>query len=102
VLKLFVLIEELDRNMAIFFLQDGCATLVEGLDLVNDCGAKLVKDWDVEAAAGVVGGLCEMTPPYEARSLCMRLPKAAQKTRRRISISSSVRCRRLLREVTST
>ena len=44
VLKLFVLVEELDRNMAIFFLQNGCATLVEGLDLVNDCGLELVKN----------------------------------------------------------
>jgi hypothetical protein len=36
VLKLFVLVEELDRNVAILFLQDGCATLVQGLDLVDD------------------------------------------------------------------
>lgn len=35
-LKLFVLVEKLDRNVAIFFLQDGCATLVQGLDLVDD------------------------------------------------------------------
>lgn len=37
VLKLFVLVEKLDRNVAIFFLQDCCATLVQRLDLVDDC-----------------------------------------------------------------
>jgi hypothetical protein len=36
VLKLLVLVEKLDWNVAIFFLQDGCATLIEGLDLVDD------------------------------------------------------------------
>lgn len=36
VLKLFVLVKEFDRNVAIFFLQDGCPTLVQRLDLVDD------------------------------------------------------------------
>ena len=43
-LKLFVLVEEFDRNVAIFFLQDGCATLIEGLDLVDDYVKKSAKD----------------------------------------------------------
>jgi hypothetical protein len=40
VFKLFVFIEELDGNVAVGFLQDRCATLVQGLNLVNDCMGK--------------------------------------------------------------
>lgn len=36
VFKLFVLVEKLDRNVAIFFLQDCCAALIQGLYLVDD------------------------------------------------------------------
>jgi hypothetical protein len=36
VLKFFVLIEKLDRNMTICFLKYCCAALVQGLDLVDD------------------------------------------------------------------
>lgn len=37
VFKLFVLVKELDRNVAIFFLQDGCPALIQRLNLVDDC-----------------------------------------------------------------
>jgi hypothetical protein len=36
VLKFFVLIEKLDRNMTVCFLKYCCAALVQGLDLVDD------------------------------------------------------------------
>jgi hypothetical protein len=36
VLKLFVLVEKLDRDMTVCFLEYRCAALVEGLYLVDD------------------------------------------------------------------
>jgi hypothetical protein len=36
VLELFVLVEKLDRNMTVCFLEYRCAALVKGLDLVDD------------------------------------------------------------------
>jgi hypothetical protein len=36
VLKLFVLVEEFDRDMTVCFLEYRCAALVEGLYLVDD------------------------------------------------------------------
>jgi hypothetical protein len=66
VLKLFVLVEEFDRNMAVFFLQDSCATLVQRLDFVDDYVTK-------SAVAMVHGsqylrafGSGEATPPDQA------------------------------------
>jgi len=40
VFELFVLVEEFDGDMAVGFLQDSRPPLVEGLDLVDDCGAQ--------------------------------------------------------------
>lgn len=64
-LKLFVLVEKLDRNVTIFFLQDGCATLVQGLDFVDDYFAKSARDTVMrEFSPMLVSG--EVTPPNQA------------------------------------
>jgi hypothetical protein len=39
VLEFLILVQELDGDMAVGFLQDCCSTLVKGLDLVDDCMA---------------------------------------------------------------
>ena len=37
VFEFFILVQEFDGDVAVGFLQHRCSTLVEGLDLVDDC-----------------------------------------------------------------
>lgn len=65
-LKLFVLVEEFDRNMAVFFLQDGCATLVQRLDLVDDYVTKSAVAMVHRSQYVRAFGSSEATPPNQA------------------------------------
>jgi len=81
VFKLFIFIEELDRNVAICFLQDRRAALIQGLDLVDDCMVKSAKKLVVVVDCLWVGGdfnqlsmaspssLTESSPEYAAADL---------------------------------
>jgi hypothetical protein len=99
VLKFFVLVEKFDGNMTVCFLKYCRAALVQGLNLVDDYIAQSV-------ACSIINtsGFAQRRAQRHRKAATLRedLPKAAQNTRRLTSISSSVKCLRLLREVTST
>lgn len=83
-LELFVLVQKFDGDMAIGFLQHRCSTLVEGLDLVNDCRVYVLViykgvhvDWQEPS-----GRLTKRSPEHSSSNLNILIRQMPQITPR--------------------